>query len=361
MKWFLALLVSGKFLVRTTARQNIHHQRVFTSPHHIHSYHPLTHPVSIHHLPYSPVPAELVLQKVAVITRHGDRAQISKSLGPRFPSNDELIGTWSGKLPSESTLRTLLSVASADRIPNNATTGDEIFRSNSGIGKDLFDEAYAGRDVINFPFGMLTERGVQQLQAVGAMLRNRYLNVNKVFEQASGGSITPDQLYLRSTNVCRTILSLRSLLTGLIHSSESDSCSTDHPHIHVRAKQIETMYPDAQGPCKRLRKLSTHLQHKHHHLVEHVCDYPILEQKVRHSLGYTDKDKEVPWVDVKEVSTCHFVHDLPLPGLHEDDVAAITKVAGRIWGLTFKVFSTYIINIFDLVSLGSHNQQVCRG
>jgi hypothetical protein len=67
---------------------------------------------------------------------------------------------------------------------------------------------YTGRDIDEAPYGQLTNIGVDQLFKLGADLRVTYVDKLSFLPQ----NLHKDVLYTRSTNVCRTMNSLRSFL-----------------------------------------------------------------------------------------------------------------------------------------------------
>ena len=161
---------------------------------------------------YKPIPKEFNLTNVIVLLRHGDRIQITKDLSNSFSSDDKLTKFWQSKLPTELTLR---HVAKSD--PNIHTNLSFI---------DLKKELYTGWDSIHYPYGQLTERGMKQLKQIGHKFWLRYSNFilyenhhSSVSDSAASKFLTSQEsLYFRSTNMCRTLLSLRSFLNGFFHN-----------------------------------------------------------------------------------------------------------------------------------------------
>ena len=282
---------------------------------------------------YKPIPKEYNLTNIIVLLRHGDRIQITKDLSDSFPSDTNLTNFWQSKLPTESTLR---HIAKSDpHIHTNLTF------------KDLKKELYTGWDSIHFPYGQLTERGLQQLKRIGYKFWLRYSNFilyenlhHNHHATTSKFLSTQESLYFRSTNMCRTLLSLRAFLNGFFHNItiahpdkykskslikkkknyyynqnqnnflylfNTTSTTTTHinpytnktdtsnnytiyqtvlnqifsPIIIARPKSYETMYP---GVCE-------HLSHRREYLIQHRYNnastipvyYEALEQKL-HSI-----------------------------------------------------------------------------
>jgi hypothetical protein len=114
---------------------------------------------ALHH----PVPAPFRLQKVVVIHRHGDRAQIAKFLGTRSPVSEHVAAKWKLALPTDRTCRAMM-LAAQPETPALATGGSI----------DIHHTLYSGWDKINYPYAQLTEVGSNQMAGVGKELRMRY-------------------------------------------------------------------------------------------------------------------------------------------------------------------------------------------
>lgn len=162
---------------------------------------------SSHH--YHPVPSELELLNVVVITRHGDRAQITKSLKNTTTENMTITNFWKNAMPIDQTFRIMAAAAA-------------ITSSNSKpieTGKKNHDELHGllctGWDREHSPYAMLTELGAMQLIAVGKELRQRYVGTLLPTDVEDAA----DAMFCRSTNICRTTQSLRALLAGFIYES----------------------------------------------------------------------------------------------------------------------------------------------
>ena len=257
---------------------------------HVRAVHNVAHVVSS---TYDPIPDHLSLTNVVIIHRHGDRSQISREIGPNFPETSDVKDIWNSKLPIDTTM---LSMASAAYVPL------EILQ------KGAKSAVFTGWDEKNIPYGQLTELGANQLMNIGKELRRRYV-----------GTLLPDRsldastmLYCRSTHFCRTIQSLRSLLSGLLETDDREFAGRSllsQPIILSRAKCDETMVPGADGPCPAMSVRRTELFADN--LMERsIPDYIQLEQKMRDVLGYTDR---VSWLPIKEILTCYEAHGIAFP------------------------------------------------
>ena len=273
------------------------------------------------------LPEHMKLKKVVIFTRHGDRSQISRSMGDNFPENENWSEIWKSKLPSQTTTLKLHDVARHINV--------EIESS------DTLPNVYVGWDSIYAPYGMLTQIGVQQLQNLGASLRTRYFDLliqhNETKEHPSFSS----SIYCRSTNMCRTILSLRSFLTGFLQTdlTQGNKSPTHHPRKPVivrRHKLTETLYPQADGPCHGISQRREHLFSDNFVQSKILSDYESFEKKIKTILGF--ENQPVNWLVVKEVLTCHTVHGIPLPeGITDEDIDKATVIAATMWGRLYNV------------------------
>ena len=274
---------------------------------------------------YLSIPDDMVLQNVIVVHRHGDRSQIARSLGLNYPEDSAVADVWRTKMPSQASLEVMAAVASSSwplesRLENPPRT--------------LEDELYSGEDAGSHPYAQLTERGVSQLLAVGRELRSRYVDKTPGF--LSDTTSLASQIYARSTNMCRTLQSLRSLLAGfyaipIAVSSPPPSALYDAAALKnsTRPKKEEVMFPGADGPCdamatRRAAIFSPDFAERHY------PGYAEIEARVKTLLGYQDK---VAWLTIKEILTCRREHDIPFPaGISLEDEEKISGLAGWMWG-----------------------------
>jgi hypothetical protein len=297
---------------------------------------------------YPGIPESLRLDKVVVIHRHGDRAQISSGIGgPHSPyrqANDDVRRYWESALPTAS------SLASMWRVARHGV----LLRPQEGVYSEVVEEdtLYSGWDQANRPYAQLTERGFQQLRAVGQTLRNRYHATNILPTQLAGSK---EKLYCRTTNICRTIQSLRSLLVGLFeqdlqstfdatHNDNSyiitdNNCKLCHhnlnvPMIYTRNRPTENLLPQVDGEAVALgsRRAAIFPQEL---MAQSTTNYASFEQRMFDLFQFEDR---VNWMTIKEILTCHKVHGVKqLAGITDNDELVATEIAGWIWGVIYKV------------------------
>lgn len=281
--------------------------------------------------PYVSLPEDYVLQNVIVVHRHGDRSQIARTIGIHYPESKDVADVWRTKMPSEASLQIMAAVASSSWP----------LEPKPDTPRSLADEMYSGEDAGSHPYAQLTERGVSQLLAVGRELRSRYLDKTPGF--FSPDTSLASQIYARSTNMCRTLQSLRSLLAGLYAldaSSPPPSALYDAAALKIstRPKKQEVMFPAADGPCdamatRRAAIFSPEFAERN------FPGYAEIEARVKTLLGYQDK---VAWLTIKEILTCSKEHDIPFPaGISHEDEQTISGLAGWMWG---KLYSDRALN-----------------
>lgn len=285
---------------------------------------------------YAPVPSNKQVEKVVVIHRHGDRAQIAQGLGTRYPRNEQVTESWLRTLPTESTLKRLIL---------SAAPHPSVVLQNSVLDSADFKAIlYCGWDKINYPYAQLTEVGVQEMIDVGRELRCRYIPALLATD-----STLESALYCRSTSMCRTGQSLRSLLVGLLNlppCSPETTISTHAlkslPSIHIRAHEGETMYP-RDGASAMLRRRN--LVHPVGLAETRFAHYAALETEVKEKLGLPGK---VNWEMLMDVLNCHQVHGIAhiLQDLPQDTLEKIKEISGWNWGVLYKVSCNRMFFIF---------------
>ena len=328
---------------------------------------------------YTNVPQEYTLTNVAVLIRHGDRIQITKDLGNVFHDSKNVTRFWKLKLPNENTLRSL------------ARSAYPYVASNSSFD-NLRKRLYSGWDIVHFPYGQLTERGSHQLKHVGRKFWRRYHDF--LLDDHSLSSI--DTMYCRSTNICRTLLSLRSFLTGFFYKDGSSSLGsrphsyrpgysrnrsnnnnnnnnnagnkynnnnpvneatakdekfmketmdilqislwnmTKLPIIIARPKSFETMYP---GSCDYLAKRRAVLIESNYNNASYIPSYfNSLEERLHKVLSIPRPFNWLTWLNVMEILTVMDIHNVSLPdGLNRTDMMLTTDLVSWMWGALYKV------------------------
>mmetsp|Transcript_5290 Transcript_5290/g.8615 ORF Transcript_5290/g.8615 Transcript_5290/m.8615 type:complete len:491 (-) Transcript_5290:879-2351(-) len=309
---------------------------------------------AVHTLTARPLPEyvlidpEYVLNKVVVIHRHGDRAQISRVLGTAFPENEDLAAKWETLLPTVATNRALLFASNPD---------DTIEETEDGF-VDAEKTLYSGWDHINIPYAQLTQVGAEELIMVGKELRDRYREPLGLPDTIDAAANT---IFCRSTNMCRTKQSIRSLLVGLfdvpvptatsrvaagdaeLHGASSPVTREQLKHlpkILSRERLRETMYPNADGACAAMINRRS-VVFPADALETNIPDYAAFEARIKPIFGFDqDNHTKVNWLQVKEVLTCHASHNISMiqevTGHTDADIDKATEITGWTWGALYK-------------------------
>lgn len=335
------------------------------------------------------------LQRVVVIHRHGDRSQINAELGVHFPAGREIDEFWQQRLPNAEWIRALANQSVIELHSSIFPDKDQGRFTQPNIVRHESD-AYVGADKDKAPYGMLTKRGVEQLARVGNKLRQRYgtfLSGGKS-ENIHGANISMNisSIFARSTNYCRTHMSLRSLLLGLLRHVEFDPSDgslimpmTKMDHLKKettnskvtiisRSRDLETMFPRS---CPILTHHTRHL-YQHDNLKSSISDYDEFKTIVESVFGIRESgywfykyiatdsiaskprkmndltltdvgSKRWEWADIKEVLTCHLEHNsmmCPSELNLEATVTKSTEIASKIW------HDKYSVDIINKYALG---------
>ena len=127
---------------------------------------------------------ECKLRHVIVVMRHGDRAPVSKSIGPNYPPSRGSEEIWRTKIVSGLTEGLLKGVA--------------LSQSNG-----IDDNIYTGRDVADSPYGQLTNIGADQLRLLGSNLRKKYVFEKKFLPD----TLSDEVIYARYATLLLNLIS----------------------------------------------------------------------------------------------------------------------------------------------------------
>ncbi|CAM9426095.1 unnamed protein product, partial [Phaeothamnion confervicola] len=191
------------------------------------------------------VPKELRLSQVVVICRHGDRAPISKTLGSILEEN-ETQELWLSKLPSQDRSAAAAATAAAAA----AATVDGCAAAAAVDPPPAAEEP---------PWGQLTQRGADELEALGRHLRPLLFST----PESSSAALFPatelpaGNVFVRSTHMRRTQQSAQNLLRGL--GLPADGAIP----VLFRPAKDETLYPNAKRTGARQFELIAAINERH--------------------------------------------------------------------------------------------------
>tara|TARA_B100000780_G_scaffold259584_1_gene210736 strand:+ start:59 stop:1327 length:1269 start_codon:yes stop_codon:yes gene_type:complete len=163
------------------------------------------------------IPAGYKLLQAHLILRHGDRAPTS-NIYSSPPSSSSSIGIaasikataetsyWTAQMPSPLTLSSLSTMFPVNFLD---TTDTNNFSKLENTNK-------------NYPFGLLTTRGLFGTFSLGAALRKLYIEDNDLLPKQESCTANPHSISARSTAMKRTVQSCQSVLHGFCAPSNSN-------------------------------------------------------------------------------------------------------------------------------------------
>ncbi|ETV80561.1 hypothetical protein, variant [Aphanomyces astaci] len=226
---------------------------------------------------------DLELCHVMLVFRHGDRSPVLPRMGKNIVMDDKEKAFWADRLVTsehEAVLDKMAKTAGLTRDAPPPTNGLII-----GGG---------------WPSGYLTQLGSEQMIAHGKAMRAKYATFL--------ADATPDDLYVRSTNVPRTIRSAQSVLYGMF----PEHLLSDDIFIHLDENCRLSM-----GKQMDYFNMSTKLKSRRHE--SPVKDIDDLERLVQDAAGL-DEGEDVKWSFLREILVCRKAHAFPFPAGLTDTV-----------------------------------------
>ncbi|TKS67070.1 Lysophosphatidic acid phosphatase type 6 [Collichthys lucidus] len=146
--------------------------------------------------------------------------------------------------------------------------------------------------------GQLTAVGMQQLYELGKRLRKRYVEETGFLSS----TFSPAEVYVRSTNIVRTIESAKCLIAGLFQQKQKEIV-----HILTTASESEILYPNYHG-CKLLKILGSHRWAESSTLPDIAADL----QSIQSALGIA-AHQNVDFILIRDDMVARETHGLPCP------------------------------------------------
>ncbi|KAJ8388513.1 hypothetical protein AAFF_G00132270 [Aldrovandia affinis] len=218
------------------------------------------------------------LQLVQVLFRHGARTPL-KSIP------DILEAQWVPKL---------LAVPSYTQVNYVVTDLTGAPRPPAPVEDNYRTSTLTGG---TYP-GQLTTVGMQQLYALGEKLRKRYIDDVPFLMP----EFHPAEVYVRSTNIVRTIESAKCLVAGLFHQKQRDVV----PILTTEAES-EILYPNYHG-CKLLKLMSGHRWLESSQLPDIAADL----KGIQSALGIAPHQR-VDFILIRDDMVARETHGLPCP------------------------------------------------
>ncbi|XP_038576602.1 lysophosphatidic acid phosphatase type 6 [Micropterus salmoides] len=150
-----------------------------------------------------------------------------------------------------------------------------------------------------FP-GQLTTVGMQQLYELGKRLRRRYIEESPFLSS----TFNPAEVYVRSTNIVRTIESAKCLVAGLFQQKQIEIV----PILTTEAES-EILYPNYHG-CKLLKILGSHRWAESSTLPDIAADL----QSIQRALGIA-AHQHIDFILIRDDMVARETHGLPCPAV----------------------------------------------
>ncbi|XP_023141720.2 lysophosphatidic acid phosphatase type 6 [Amphiprion ocellaris] len=146
--------------------------------------------------------------------------------------------------------------------------------------------------------GQLTTVGMQQLYELGKRLRRRYIEESNFLNT----TFSPAEVYVRSTNIVRTIESAKCLIAGLFQQKQKEIVP-----IVTSEAESEILYPNYHG-CKLLKTLGGHRWAESATLPDIAADL----QSIQSALGIAAHQR-VDFILIRDDMVARETHGLPCP------------------------------------------------
>ncbi|NP_001103850.1 lysophosphatidic acid phosphatase type 6 [Danio rerio] len=150
--------------------------------------------------------------------------------------------------------------------------------------------------------GQLTTIGMQQLYDLGVRLRKKYIQEEPFLTP----TFNPKEVYIRSTNIVRTIESAKCLVAGLFQQEQAGVVS-----ILTDKAEKEVLYPNYHG-CKLLKMLIGNRWAESSTLPDIAADL----QNIQDDLG-VDAQQRLDFILIRDDMVARETHGLPLPTVLE--------------------------------------------
>uniref|UniRef100_A0A8P4KLW3 Acid phosphatase 6, lysophosphatidic n=1 Tax=Dicentrarchus labrax TaxID=13489 RepID=A0A8P4KLW3_DICLA len=148
-----------------------------------------------------------------------------------------------------------------------------------------------------FP-GQLTAVGMQQVYELGKRLRRKYIEESHFLSS----TFNPAEVYVRSTNIVRTIESAKCLVAGLFQQKQKEIVP-----ILTTDAESEILYPNYNG-CKMLKIFGSHRWAESSTLPDIAADL----QSIQSALGIASH-QHVDFILIRDDMVARETHGLPCP------------------------------------------------
>ncbi|KAE9002789.1 hypothetical protein PR003_g18515 [Phytophthora rubi] len=230
---------------------------------------------------------DLTLRHVLIFHRHGDRTPVLTSIGTKVQATQDERDFWASKVATSEQLELLQQTAKP--VGADETQPPVISPSKES----------------QFPYGLLTQKGVKHMTGKGRALRERYGTL-------LDDDVKVEDVYVLSSSVPRTIESVQCLLRGFFYDDEQGEQSSSVPQFFVRTYTRNVLAP--MHPLQVFNEIELIVHDdvlKLRSKIERDA-MDTLGLHLRDCLGVPD-DQPLSWTAVRDALTCREAHGWPFP------------------------------------------------
>lgn len=228
----------------------------------------------------------LTLRHALIFHRHGDRTPVLTSIGTKVAATEEEKDFWASKVATSDQLELL--VQTAKPVGSDASQPPVIRPSKAA----------------QFPYGLLTQKGVQHMTSKGRTLRDKY-------GQLLGDDVKAEDVYVLSSSVPRTIESVQCLLRGFFYDDDQPITSKV-PQFLVHTYTHNVLAPN--HPLQVFNEIELIVKDDVLNFRSKIERDAVekLRLHLRECLGVPD-DQPLSWTAVRDALTCRSAHGWPFP------------------------------------------------
>lgn len=158
--------------------------------------------------------------------------------------------------------------------------------------------------------GQLTNLGMEQSYQLGQSFKRHYVDKQHFLSPI----FSPDEIYVRSTNINRCIETARCIMAG-IYGDQLRSNQNEPLKIHVDHPNTEVLYPQ-----EHLHPSLKQMWYKAQHAPDYIPGSAELIQHVKDLLQVPKDDKSVDLTGIKDDLSTRMVHGFSLPSHFGDAI-----------------------------------------
>ncbi|OWZ24137.1 Histidine acid phosphatase [Phytophthora megakarya] len=222
----------------------------------------------------------LTLRHALFFHRHGDRTPVLTSIGTKTTATQEEQDFWASRVATSEQIELLNQTAKA--IGTDATQPPVIRPSKES----------------QFPYGLLTQKGVKHMTDKGRTLHQRYAEL-------LNDNVTQQDVYVLSSSVPRTIESVQCLLKGFFEKQKA-------PQFYVHTYAHNVLAP--MHPLQVFNEIEL-IVHDDVLRLRSKIEREAMDKlglHLRGCLGVPD-DQPLSWTAVRDMLTCREAHGWPFP------------------------------------------------